>query len=212
MSDFQSFSNYQFDQIVGLQEETIPPFSCVKIKSPADLYLESNEGIIVFGAEKPAVYGSQYSHFFTRELSCVYGQLGQIQRTFPAVAKYESADGTPTAGELWGPRSGFWGLKKNTGGFRVLKVLDVSQHLILVDRCPFLWYRGITNADIASGVDGTVSVWYGRNNSYTDTNFDMPDVANDLDLTVPASSVVECRWEEDDFDGLYFKIVQARCP
>ena len=70
---------------------------------------------------QPNTYGSQFMHIVNGPQIITAGEMGRfVPEPWPCFAAYDSADGTPAAGELWGPRSGGWKLKKNTRGLIVL--------------------------------------------------------------------------------------------
>lgn len=112
----------------------------------------------------------------------------------PFIAAYDSAN-TPAYGEIWGPRSGSYLLQKNTGGFLVLGIVDSTNHYVLVERVPFLRFRGVADSSIAADATGTVSIYYRSGaTAFTDTTVNATAL-NDLDATVPSSAVIECVWE-----------------
>lgn len=189
-------------------EEEIPAHAVIRISGTAT----DNQSTIFNGA-KPNTYGSQFSHYINGSEDVIAGQAGTCfdPRALEGgvVALYDSDDGTPLFGEQWGPRSGTWKLKKSTGGFRVVGVVDSEEHLVLVTQDPFLRFRGITDASIAKGADGTVSIYTGNNGSYSDTSVNMTDVYNDFG-DVDSTKKVECVWE-GDIEGVKWKIVAAEC-
>src|SRR3990167_10117675 len=134
--------------------EEIPAFGIIRLTGVA----LPETGELVYTGDKPNTYGSQYSHAINSDAIVPDNGYGKCTLTFPAVAVYDSADGTPAFGEQWGPRNATWKLKKNTGGFRVLGVSNSDLKLVLVTQDPFLRFRGVTDGAIAAGADGTVSI------------------------------------------------------
>ncbi|MGQ0633044.1 MAG: hypothetical protein ACT4QC_00385 [Planctomycetaceae bacterium] len=189
--------------------EQVPAFGVLRLTGVAVL----EPARVVLTAQKPDTYGCQYQCAINGPTPVPAGKYGVCTRLGLLPALYDAADGTPAFGERWGPRSGTWKLKKHTGGFRVLGVTNGGKGLALVEHQPFLRFRGVTDEAIASGADGVVSIYYGSNNSYTDTTVNMSDVANDLDEDIESGATVECVWEEDT-GGNKFKIIQAdwECP
>lgn len=51
---------------------------------------------------------------------------GYCTQNFPARAAYESGDGTPANGEMWGPQFGKWLLDKNKQGFKILGGVEAA--------------------------------------------------------------------------------------
>jgi hypothetical protein len=132
----------------------------------------------------------------------------------PMLAAYTSGDGTPGAGELWGPRSGGWTLRKNTGGFMVVGLQSIATgdtplNFAVVERCPFVRFHGVTDAAIAKDAEGTVSIFYGTG-AGTDSSVNMADHCYNSFANVAISKDVECVWE-GDLAGAYWRIVAAEC-
>lgn len=158
--------------------------------------------------KRPDTYGCQ-SNFLVATQQGVKTNAGggaQAPSGFPPrfVVAYDSADGTPAAGELWGPRSGTFLAKKNTGGFRVIKAFDTTNHWMLAYSEPFTLFRGTADADIAAGAQGTVSIFYrSSGTAYTDTTVNESNVLNDLDVTVKSGSVVWCAFDAYMNSGTY---------
>ena len=174
MSEFATMSsalNSQRWPVRNASGEEIPPFACMKIVGTR----EFSSGEIGFYVQKPDAFGAQYGHIFNgpRSISAS-GNSTQINGEgtigFAVAALYDSADGTPAFGESWGPRSGTWKLKKNTGGFRVLDGyvtgrVDTTNSVVLVQSVPMLSMIGKTDSLIYSGTSGTVSIYWSSSGS-----------------------------------------------
>lgn len=169
MSEFATMSsalNSQRWPVRNASGEEIPPFACMKIVGTR----EFASGEIGFYVQKPDAFGAQYSHIFNGPRSIratgTPDQLtGEGTIGFAVAALYDSADGTPAFGESWGPRSGTWKLKKNTGGFRVVDGyvtgrVDTTNSVVLVQPVPMLSMIGKTDSLIYSGTSGTVSIYW----------------------------------------------------
>lgn len=172
-------------------EEAIPAYGVLRITGTVEVV-----GRQFLKAAKPNTYGSQLSHYVNGPLPVASGKYGECMVPLsPIAAHYDSADGTPAFGESWGPRASTWKLKKNTGGFKVLGLIDSTQHLVLVQQEPFLTFRGKANADIAAGALGTASIYYqSALGTYSDSSVDTPtnSVFNALDETVESGAWIEC--------------------
>jgi hypothetical protein len=161
----------------------------------------------IISTKQPDTFGCQYNAYVNS-----YSQIGtqgdglaQVGPMFTAL--YDSADGTPAAGELWGPRSGTFKLKKNTGGFEVVGVIDSTNHLVLVRSAPMLRLRGVSTPAIPINTTGTVEIWWRTGaTTYSDTGATV-SALNDLDAQVPSNADVELVWEPYGTEG--WKIVQS---
>ena len=186
-------------------EDTIPAYGIIRITGQAT---GVGNAKILAGA-KPNIYGSQYLHFVNGPKDIASGKVGRCFDDDIATALYDDADGTPAAGELWGPRASTYALKKNTGGWMVLWNVDSTANTVLVRRTPFTWFRGTADADIAKTATGTVSIYYGTGGTYTDTTINMTGCVNEF-ADITSGSIVEVVWEYD-VAGAKWKIVQAEC-
>lgn len=184
--------------------ETIPAGGVLRLTG--FVVTDPEEGF--YTAAKPNTYGSQYSHALNDELPVGSGKYGRccLGQTVPAL--YDSADGTPAFGENWGPRDATWKLKKNTGGFRILGVVDSGRSFALVVPQPFIRFHGVTDAAIAKDASGTVSIYYGTG-AGTDSTVNFTSVYNSFG-DVAITKDVEVVWEGDSA-GTSWKIVAAEC-
>lgn len=170
--------------------------------------------------KRPDTYGCQWNAFIAGPDGIDHQSRGAAQMADHGqyVALYDDADGTPASGEMWGPRASTFKLKKNTGGFQVLGVVNSTRKLVLVRTAPFLQFRGVTNGAISSDARGTVSIYY-RNSStsapfWTDTTVDTPtnSVVNGLDGDIDSGASVECVYDPLSDGTEQWKITQADCP
>lgn len=187
--------------------EEIPAFGCIRITGKA----VPEAGRIVRTAAKPNTYGAQYNHAFNGPLKCPIGNYGMCVMGQEMAAVYDSADGTPSFGEKWGPQSGTWKLKKNTGGFLVIGTTNETTFLALVVPDPFLDFRGVADASIAVDTGGTVSIWYRTGaTTFADSGVNVTAL-NDLDGAVPSGGVVRCRYDPYGSTESW-TIYQSDCP
>ena len=146
--------------------------------------------------DQPNTFGAQYNHAINDDLDVASGEYGYCCLGQVVPALYDSADGTPAFGELWGPRASTWKLRKNTGGFRIMSegyVVDNSRFRALVAPVPFTRFRGTLDADLAKGFSGNVSVSYLSSGAYSDTGVNLSAFNGLTDLTT--STVVYCEIE-----------------
>lgn len=164
-----------------------------------------------FTIDQSNTFGSQYNHGVNDDFDVESGDYGRFCLGAMAPALYDSADGTPAWGELWGPRSGSWKLKKNTGGFRVKSASYVgaaANYRTLVMPEPFIRFHGVTDAAIAKDASGTISIYYGTG-AGTDSTVNMISVYNSYG-DVAISKDVECLWD-GDVAGTAWRIIAAEC-
>lgn len=185
--------------------EQIPPFGILRLTGAVTVnsrpYLK---------AEKPDTYGSQYLHAINGPTAVESGDYGTCYvpaESFFVRAAYDTADGTPAFGEAWGPRSGTWKLKKNTGGFQIIGDPDSTNGTVLVARVPMLSFIGKTDASHAKGASGTISIYAGTLGSESDTTVNMSSVWNRY-ANVSSGKWVRCAW---DNDAQKWELVSAEC-
>src|SRR5262245_64796180 len=112
--------------------------------------------------DQPNTFGCQANCFVNGPVPVKSGQYGYATRAGAVVGLYETGDGTPAFGEAWGPRSGTWKLKKNTGGFFALGATNTALGLALFAPLPMLTIRGKTTAGaINKGTSGTINIYTG---------------------------------------------------
>lgn len=73
-----------------------------------------------------------------------------------------STDGgaTPTPGEMWGPCSGQYTIRRLYGGFRIIDIYDATNNLALCESMPMTTVKGKTLASsIPSGASGPLTVY-----------------------------------------------------
>jgi hypothetical protein len=181
--------------------EEIPAFACVKIDSV--LFLSDDQ--IVYNLSKPDTFGSQWGHAFNgpRPIAAGGNDYGHITVGPLAVGMYDTADGTPEAGQFWGPRDADWKLRKSTGGFRVLGTENQNQYsgqrtdLIVVQHWPMLTLIGKADAIISSDTTGTVSIYWRQPNpagfTLTDTGVNI-SARNRLETDIAANDWTMLNW------------------
>lgn len=186
--------------------EEIPANGCMRITGSATV---GGQQYLI--AEKPNTYGSQYLHWFNGDQPVADGKFGTCYKGSFVRALYDTADGTPAVGERWGPRSGTWKLKKNTGGWQILG--GHSSGIVTVQHAPMLRFIGrlTTAAQMNSRVDVTIYARTGLVTGwYTSTSVDMLGVLN-IFGAIPVNRYVNCQWEDcGDMPGAWV-ITAAAC-
>src|SRR5262249_49771951 len=156
-------------------------------------------GRVVLTADQPNTFGCQANCFVNGPVPVAAGQYGFCTRAGPVVALYDTADGTPAFGDAWGPRSGTWQLKKNTGGFlRRAPPTNAALGLALFVPLPMLTFRGKTTAAaINKGASGTINIYTGALGSESDSGQTMPNVYNRY-ANAAQGRWVTCGWNFDN--------------
>jgi len=172
--------------------EEVPAFGVLRITGVAVI----EPGRVILTAARPDTFGSREQCALNGPLPVPVGKVGVGTRAAFAPARYETGDGFPLVGEKWGPRDGGWKLRKNTGGFRIVGVTNLTKGLVLVQPSPMRMFLGKTDASHSKGATGTISIYAGPLGSETDTTADMPDVYNRF-ANVGSGKWVRCEWNED---------------
>lgn len=185
---------------------TVPAFGLVFINGKQDYGDGVGDGYIDIKIKRPDAYGCQDNCLIVDQ----YGidatganSQGYAQIYPPFRAAYDSSDGTPAAGEYWGPRSGSYLLRKNTGGFIVLGPYDTTNHFCLVLPSPMKSFRGQPTADVGAGASGTVTIYTGAYGSEASTGVTMANVKNNSSCTVKGSQLCRCVWDWDSSGTLW---------
>lgn len=116
-----------------------PAFAVLRLQasgssiSPTGDAIYAVEGKLVLEVGKPAV-DSEPLDLLAGPGGIPSGGFGLATIDFPAWALYETADGTPAIGEVWGPGANSWKLRKGKQGFRVMG--GPVDGRVLVDRQP----------------------------------------------------------------------------
>lgn len=128
--DMDQFTKPQWQRVLNVETDDIPAFACVRV---VDVNYDEEEQLI-FEVEKAYSIKKKVLHFFNGPQPIEADELGQIQSSYPAIAKYEEDDGVPVNGETWGPGVGDSTLRKGNGGFIVVGVVDSTEFLVSVVR------------------------------------------------------------------------------
>lgn len=187
--------------------EEIPAFGCMRITGSATV-----GGHQYLLAEKPNTYGSQYLHWFNGDQAVETGKFGTCYKGSFVRALYDTADGTPAVGERWGPRSGTWKLKANTGGWQILG--GHSGGVVTVQHAPMLRFLGKIQSLCLIGESADVKVWYRSSLAapFFDevTGITMTGVAN-IFGNIPQYRFVNCQWDDSGAVPGCWTIIAAAC-
>jgi len=146
---------------------TIDPYSVFRVDG-----LHAVDGVQMLVAKQSNTYGSQYSHYINGPTSVADESVGACFGMFPCLA---AVDGSPSAGDQVGPRSGSWILENDTLGFRVVQT--VSSGLAIVERDPMLSFVGkYTDSSVNQGDADDVAIYFGQGMTPTDTGITMSNV------------------------------------
>jgi hypothetical protein len=146
--------------------ETIPAFAVMKITGTVTV-----DEAILWTVEKP---GTEFSRFYlvngpdTVSTNDLYGTGSFVD--LPDRVLYDSGDGTPAYGQVWGPYPSSWKLRRHMYGFRILGDPNTTDTHV---RCTQHWVMDIVGkADgaISLGSNGTVSVWKGDRSAASTAN------------------------------------------
>ncbi len=129
--------------------------------------------------------------------------------TRPVRVAYESTDGTPAAGEVWGPVPTTCKVRKGMPGFKILRAGAGGVAWAVWDQVE-AYYRGKLKAGIAPGESKDVDVYYLAGSTWSDRAIDATVYAPPL-LTsgsIASGKWVRFRW---DAQSRRLEIVSAEC-
>ncbi|MDE2098970.1 MAG: hypothetical protein KGL39_17080 [Patescibacteria group bacterium] len=182
---------------------TVPAHSLMRITGAATVGTGAATQRVVT-CDQPNIFGSQYNVIINGDEDVASGAIGQTAGGPVQFAAYDTGDGTPVTGESWGPRSGTWKLKKNTGGFQV--VGNAVNGYVQVQRVPWLSFRGVSSGAITAGSlsgsvislgSGTVKV-YINNTIVTGVTV----TAKNSHTAIGDNKIVECNWFDNQWNAL----------
>jgi hypothetical protein len=193
----------QWREVYNDSGEEIPAFAIMRISGA-----RKQNDQFVLEVKQPDTFGSQGQHVVNGPQKIATGKYGQCLRADLVSVLYDSADGTPAFGEQWGPRSGSWKLRKNTGGFVLIGNVNTTETIAVIQSSPMTTLRGTTDAAHNKGAAGTISIFMGNDNG-TDTTVNMADVWNAFGNVASAKRVL-CTWQ-GDHAGKRWHITAAEC-
>lgn len=179
--------------------EEMPAHACVVVDSSGD------EGQFVIS--KPTTASEHV--WIAGPTPALDGDCATAVNTFPIDALYDSADGTPAVGEIWGAGAGTWKLKKNNTGFRVCGTPDTVKKVVPVERYveassgSSVFAANLTEATgAASWQSRTLSAGAWANDTPTGTNNAYPVQCGGAAFT-PGATCTSIMWEEPAGSGVY---------
>lgn len=180
--------------------ETIPAFACMRVTGEITV-----SGAVLWTVTKP---DTTFARFYlingpdTVSTNDLYGTGSFVD--LPDRVLYDSADGTPAAGEVWGPYPSQWGLKRHMYGFRILGDADTSSlHVRCLQDPIFTGVLGKTDASHAKSATGTVSVWKGNHSA--DSGANIAGVYNSF------AAVATTKWVKVDWNAETPGLYAAEC-
>jgi hypothetical protein len=197
----QRFTNYPSGiAFFNNSGETIPAFGVMKVY--AESTLSDSQGVTsaIYAVQKPdttfarlyLVNGSD-----TVEANA-YGTGSFVD--LPDRVLYDSADGTPVAGQVWGPYPSSWKLRRHMYGFYVIgDVNSTDTHVRCLQKLVTTGVLGKTDASHAKSATGTVSVWKGDHSA--DSGANIASVYNSF-AAVATTKWVKVDWNSET-PGLY---------
>jgi hypothetical protein len=200
-----SFDAHAWQEFVNNNAAQVPAYGLLRATGVSIV----EPGRVLLSADQPNTFGCQANCFVNGPVPVSSGKYGYCTKGAPVVALYDTADGAPAFGDAWGPRSGTWKLKKNTGGFFCLGgPTNATLGLALFAPLPMLTFRGKTTAAaINKGSSGTVNIYTGALGSETDSGQTMPNVYNRF-ANAAQGRWVTCGW---NFDNQGWELIDLEC-
>ena len=99
-----------------------PAFAILRpiLNGSSVLQYETTQGQFVIYAGKPEVDNSGRGYLVNGPHAVKLGSYGQCTMDWPAYALYDTGDGTPAYGEIWGAKDNDWKLRKGYQGFEII--------------------------------------------------------------------------------------------
>lgn len=186
------FDSQQWLEFVNNNSAQVPVYGIVRVTGVQIV----EPGRVVLTVDQPNTYGCQANCFVNGPVPVNDGAYGYCTRSGTIVGLYDSSDGTPVYGDAWGPRSGSWKLRKNTGGFFCLGPTNTGQSLALFAPLPMRTFLGKTVSKISKGTTGTVNIYTGSLGSETDSGVTMTGVLSRWG-DAQAGAIVRCVLAEE---------------
>lgn len=178
--------------------EEIPAHAVMRITGTTKVGQE-----FIINAEKPDSFGAMYVHRINGPVPVPAAKYGICRLNGLTAALYDTADGTPAASEMWGPRNGSWKLRRDTAGFRI--VSTGNSGIVVVVHDPQKTLLGKTDAQISMGSTGTISIhWSGTGGSTVDTGENLTALSRYG--TIAADKMVTVLW-----NGWGWEVIAREC-
>lgn len=111
---------------------------------------------------------------------------------------YDTTDGTPSSGQVWGPVDGSWKLRRHYYGFHVIGNANTSasgSERVVALQQMVMNVIGKADSSISKGSAGPVSMWKGDRSA--DTSIDIPSVANPFATSIGSGKWVRVVWDAE---------------
>jgi hypothetical protein len=163
------------------------------------------DGAVLWKVEKP---GTEFARFYlvngpdTVSTNDLYGTGSFVD--LPDRVLYDSADGTPERGQVWGPYPSSWKLRRHMYGFRIEGDPDTTDtHVRCTQHYVTTGVLGKTDASHAKSATGTVSVWKGDHSA--DSTANISSVYNSF------AAVATTKWVKVDWNAETPGLYAAEC-
>ena len=180
--------------------ETIPAFGVMQIYAETTLTDSAGVTSSIYVVKKPDTTFQRFSLVNGSDTVAAnaYGTGSFVD--IPDRVLYDSSDGTPVAGQVWGPYPSSWKLRRHMYGFRILgNVNTATTHVRCLQDPVSTGVLGKTDASHAKGATGTVSVWKGDHSA--DSGANIASVYNSFGA-VSSGKWVKVDWNSET-PGLY---------
>lgn len=175
--------------------ETIPPYAVMRVTNT-----ESRMGLPLYVVNKPS---SSFQRFYLVNGSQRVGDTSTAlgYGTWLNDASwvlYDTADGTPVFGQVWGPVDGSWKLRRHYYGFHILGNTNTStsgSERVIALQQMVMNVIGKTDSSISKGSSGIVSMWKGDRSA--DTSIDISSVANPFATSIASGKWVRVVWDAE---------------
>ncbi len=179
--------------------EEIPAFGCMRISG-----ITTIRGRACYAMRKPDTFGSIWGHRMNGPNPVAAGAFGLCVLGGVVAGLYDTADGTPSYGKHWGPRSGTWKLRKNTSGWRVL-ANSADPGIAYMQHWPSQTLLGRTDEVITKGLSGAVSIYWG------DDGATVADTGENVTAYLRYGNVEINKFVTLNWNGWSWEIIAAEC-
>jgi hypothetical protein len=158
-------------RFLNKSSETAPAYAVMRITGLETAGIDAaglDEQPLVVKVDKPNSVANRQL-LINGPIAVPAGKYGRGTLDLPAWILYDTASGTPSLGDSWGPKNGAWKLSIHRPGFTVVGGAVAADEVVYCERENTPIYLGKTDAAITQGTSGTVSVWAGTPAGIADT-------------------------------------------
>jgi hypothetical protein len=191
----QRFTNYPSGiAFFNNSGETIPAFGVMKVYAESSLSDSQGVTSAIYAVQKPdTTFARLYLVNGSDTVAAsAYGTGSFVD--LPDRVLYDSADGTPVAGQVWGPYPGQWSLKRHMYGFYIIGDPNTTALHVRCTQRLVMDVVGKADGAISLGSSGTVSVWKG--NRVADSTANVASCASTY-IATDASDQVRVSWHSE---------------